>query len=256
MAIRICFEEKYVARTLDKSKKNDLAIIDPDGIDSKIIGTAVDKGVHVYGYLNACTLEKERWYYDMLKDLRIAPYEGWPGEYWVDVTSERWKDHLIAAARNMHVDGIKGLYFDNTDLYYMCLKGFGEEKTKMIKPAPRAWSVYTSLLDVMQRITAMGMVVMPNGGDDFVRKLVNNGHRDLVKTVIQESVLYSDNKRVSKKDTKYFTEYLDWCKKHGIYVRGIEYCKSAKDILYAKAYYLKHGWPGLYISKHHNLEGD
>ena len=102
----------------------------------------------------------------------------------------------------------------------------------------------------------MNMVVMPNGGDDFVRKLVKNGHRDLVKTVIQESVLYFDNKRVSKKDTKYFTEYLDWCKKQGIYVRGIEYCKSAKDILYAKAYYLKHGWPGLYISKHHNLKGD
>ena len=256
MAIRICFEEKHVQRTLDKSKKNDLAIIDPDGIDSRLIRAAVNKGVYVYGYLNACALEKERWYYNEYKDLRIAPYEGWPGEYWVDVTSERWKDHLIAAARNMHADGIKGLYFDNTDLYYMCLKGFGEEKTKMIKPAPRAWSVYTALLDVMQRITAMGMIVMPNGGDVFVRKLVNNGHRDLVKTVIQESVLYSDNKRVSKKDTKYFTEYLDWCKEKGIYVRGIEYCKSAKDILYAKAYYLKHGWPGLYISKHHNLEGD
>ena len=52
MAIRICFEEKYVKRTLDKSKKNDLAIIDPDGIDNKIIGTAVNRGVHVYGYFD------------------------------------------------------------------------------------------------------------------------------------------------------------------------------------------------------------
>ena len=58
MAIRICFEEKYVQRTLDKSKKNDLAIIDPDGIDSKNIREAVNRGVHVYGYLNACVLEK------------------------------------------------------------------------------------------------------------------------------------------------------------------------------------------------------
>jgi endo-alpha-1,4-polygalactosaminidase (GH114 family) len=253
MAIRICFEEKYVKRTLDKSKKNDMAIIDPDGIDTRIVEAAANRGVHVYGYLNACALEKERWYYNQFKDIRIAPYEGWPDEYWVDVTSERWKDNLIAAAKAMKGYGVKGLYFDNTDLYYMCLKGFGD---KAMRTPPRAWSVYTALLDVMQRITVMGMVVMPNGGDDFVRKLVNNGHRDLVKTVIQESVLYSDNKKVSKSDTKYFTEYLDWCKKHGIYVRGIEYCKSAKDILYAKAYYLKHGWPGLYISKHHNLEGD
>ena len=253
MAIRICFEEKYVQRTLDKSKKNDLAIIDTDGIDSKIIRAAVNRGVHVYGYLNACALEKERLYYNQFKDLRIAPYEGWPGEYWVDVTSERWKNHLVAEAMIMKDCGVKGLYFDNTDLYYMCLKGFGE---KAMITQPRAWSVYTSLLDVMKKITDMDMIVMPNGGDDFVKKIIINGHRDLVKTVIQESVLYSDNKRVSKKDTKYFTAYLDWCKQHGIYVRGIEYCKSAKDILYAKAYYLRHGWPGLYISKHHNLEGD
>lgn len=253
MGIRICFEEKYVQRTLDKCKKNDLAIIDPDGIDSKIIRAAVNRGVHVYGYLNACALEKERWYYNQFKDIRIAPYEGWPGEYWVDVTSEKWKRHLLASAEAMKGYGIKGLYFDNTDLYYMCIKGFGE---KAMRTPPGAWSVYTSLLDAMRQITAMGMVVMPNGGDDFVKTLINNGHRDLVKTVIQESVLYSGNKRVSKKDTKYFTEYLDWCKKRGIYVRGIEYCKSAKDVLYAKAYYLKHGWPGLYISKHHNLEGD
>ena len=256
MSMRICFEQDYVLKTLDKCKKSDLAIIDPDGIDPKYIREAASRGVHVYGYLNACALEKERSYYDDFKHLRIAKYGGWPGEYWVDITGKGWKKHLLSKSKKMKEIGIKGLYFDNTDLYYMCLSGFREQKSKLMKAAPRAWSVYETLMQTMKELTAMGLVVMPNGGDLFVRKLINNGHKDLVKTVIQESVLYSDNKRVSSDDTRYFSDYLDWCKKHGIYVRGIEYCKSAKDILYAKAYYLKHGWPGLYISKHHNLEGD
>lgn len=256
MSMRICFEQDYVLKTLDKSKKSDLAIIDPDGIDPKYVREAASRGVHVYGYLNACALEKERSYYDDFKHLRVAKYDGWPGEYWVDITGKGWKKHLLKEAKTMKEMGVKGLYFDNTDLYYMCLSGFREKKSNLMKAAPRAWSVYETLMQTMKELTAMGLVVMPNGGDLFVRKLINNGHRDLVKTVIQESVLYSDNKRVSSADTRYFTDYLDWCKSQGIYVRGIEYCKDLTKIANAKAYYRRRGWQAIYISKHHDLRGD
>ena len=256
MSLRYCFEQDYVVKTLDRSKKNDLAVIDLDGIDPKIIRSAVARGVYVYGYLNACALEKERAYYEKFKHLRIAAYDGWPGEYWVDVADKSWQEHLISEAKRFKEAGCKGLYFDNTDLYYMCLKGFREEHTKMIKSAPRAWSVYEAMKSVIIELDAMGLVVMPNGGDAFVRKLVGNGWRHLIKTVNQESVLYSGNKRVSSEDTKYFTEYLDWCKKQGFYIRGIEYCKSATQIAKCMAYYKLHGWQGLYISKHHDLSGD
>lgn len=258
MSLRYCFEQDYVVKTLNRSKKNDLAVIDADGIDWKIIRAAVARGVHVYGYLNACALEKERSYYEKFKDLRIAEYSGWPGEYWVDVTAEKWKKHLISEAKRFKDAGCKGLYFDNTDLYYMCLKGFREEHTKMIKPAPRAWSVYEALKSVIIEIesASVGIIVMPNGGDVFVRKLVKNGWKHLIKTVNQESVLYSDNKRVSREDTEYFTDYLDWCKAQGFYIRGIEYCKSLTQAATAKAYYRRRGWQGIYISKHHDLRGD
>ena len=257
MALRYCFEEKYVKRTLDKSKKNDLAVIDTDGIDPKITIAAANRGVHLYGYLNACALEKERSCWKDFEDLRLARYDGWPGEYWVDVTADKWKQHLIDEARKFKASGCKGLYFDNTDLYYMILHGFREEHTAMLKSAPRAWSVYEALKSVVKELViGEGMIVMPNGGDQFVRKLVENGHRYLIKTVNQESVLYSDNKKVSKEDTKYFTDYLDWCKDQGFYIRGIEYCKDPTKIAKAKAYYLLHGWQGLYISKHHDLRGD
>lgn len=258
MALRYCFEQDYVIKTLNKSKKNDLAVIDQDEIDPIHIRRAVVRGVHVYGYLNACALEKERSYYNDFKDLRIAAYDGWPGEYWVDCTAEKWKKHLIDEAKKFKSMGIKGLYFDNTDLYYMCVKGFREKKTKMMKAAPRAWAVYEALKSVMIELesASVGLIVMPNGGDVFVRKLVGNGWKHLIKTVNQESVLYSDNKRVSRDDTEYFTDYLDWCKEQGFYIRGIEYCKRLDQIATAKAYYRRRGWQGIYISKHPDLRGD
>lgn len=256
MAMRVCLEEDYVLKTLAKSKKSDLAVVDIDNIDPKYVREAVNRGVHVYAYLNACALEKERDYYEKFKDLRIAKYGGWPGEYWVDITRGGWKKHLLDEAERFKEAGAKGLYFDNTDLYYMCLLGFREQKTNLMKAAPRAWSVYETLMQTTKELVAMGLVVMPNGGDLYVRKLINNGHKDLVKTVIQESVLYSDNKRVSSEDTEYFSEYLDWCKEHGIYVRGIEYCKDLTKISNAKAYYRRRGWQAIYISKHHDLRGD
>lgn len=256
MSLRYCFEQSYVKKTLEKSRKYDLAVIDTDGIDPKIIKAAVARGVHVYGYLNACALEKERSYYNEFKDLCIAKYSGWPGEFWVDCTADKWKKHLVEEAKKIQDTGAKGLYFDNTDLYYMCLQGFREEKTKMMKEAPRAWSVYEALKEVMYELVDMGLIVMPNGGDDFVRKLVSNGHKKLIKTVNQESVLYFNDRRVSSKDTEYFTEYLDWCKKQGIYIRGIEYCKSLPQIATAKAYYRRRGWQSIYISKHSDLRGD
>ena len=258
MAMRICLEQDYVLKTLVKSKKNDLAVVDIDGeiYASKYIKEAVDRGVHVYGYLNACALEKERDYYEQFKDLRIARYSGWPGEYWVDITDERWQKHLLSEAERFKKAGCKGLYFDNCDLYYMCVVGFREANTELIKPAPRGWSVYESLKNIMKEIVyGLGMTVMPNGGDTFVRKLILNGHKDLVRTVIQESVLYSGNKRVSSEDTKYFTNYLDWCKSKGIKTRGIEYTNKTVDAFKAKAYYKKHGWD-ICISKHSYLKGD
>ena len=37
MALRYCFEQDYVVRTLSKSKPHDLAVIDTDGISTAAI---------------------------------------------------------------------------------------------------------------------------------------------------------------------------------------------------------------------------
>ena len=250
MALRYCFEQFYVARTLSKSKTHDLAVIDTEGCE-EAVKSAVKRGVFVYGYLNAGALEKERPYYQQFKHLRLAPYDGWSGEYWIDPTDREWQQHLISEAKRMKKMGVIGLYLDNTDIYYMVTEGFRSPMGK----APTPQAVYTALSNIVLKLSDLGMIVMPNGGDVFVRKFVR-AHPFVIKTVNQEGVLYQDKKRQSKEDTEYFTDYLDWCKKKGIYIRGIEYPKIKAQAVHAQLYYAKHGWQGIYISYHKDLRGD
>lgn len=252
--LRYCFEQGYVLKTLSALKAKDLAVVDTAGCESAV-KAAVRRGVFVYGYLNAGALEDGRDYYSKFKSLRLAYYDGWPGEYWIDPTNASWQTHLISEAKKIKATGAIGLYLDNLDIYYMCTEGFKEENTHMFRKAPSAQAVYTALSNVVLKIHALGLIVMPNGGDTFVRKFIK-AHPNIIKTVNQEGVLYQDQKRQSSEDTKYYTEYLDWCRKKGLYIRGIEYPKTKAQAVYAKAYYAKHKWPGIYISWSKDLRGD
>ena len=252
MSLRYCFEESKVIRTLNASRKNDLAVIDTDGISTAAIKAACARGVWVYGYINAGALEKERSYYSRLKHLRIAKYEGWVGEYWIDPTADEWKEHIADLAKKVKATGAIGVYLDNTDIYYMCGHGF---KNPMRK-APSKEAVYHALEDIVDIIQHdIGLIVMPNGGDDFVRRFITE-HPGIIQTINQEGLFYEDFKKQSKEETEYRKSYMKWAAKHiPGKVRGIEYCKKPSEIAYVKAYYLAHGWD-VYISKHKNLEGD
>ena len=251
MALSYCFEQDKVKRTLDKSKRNDLAVIDVEGNESAV-KSAVSRGVYVYGYLNAGALESERSYYGRFRHIRLAPYDGWDGEYWVDVTDKEWQDHLITQAKQIKALGAIGVYLDNTDVYYMCS---GHIK-KPMNTVPSAQDVYKALAQVVYVIQkGVGLIVMPNGGDDFVRKFINQ-YPGIIQTINQEGLFYEDFKKQSKSETAYRKEYMKWAAKHVRgKVRGIEYCKKPSEIAKVKAYYAAHGWD-VYISKHKNLEGD
>ena len=97
--LKYCFEQEYVEKILNGMKRQGLAVIDSGSIPARTIRAAVDRGVFVYDYLNAGALERERSFYAKFKDLRLAEYEGWPGEYWIDPTSARWKQHLVEEAK-------------------------------------------------------------------------------------------------------------------------------------------------------------
>ena len=253
---RVCFESKYVASTLNNCSKNQLAVIDTDGVNTSVIKAAVSRGVKVYGYLNAGALESERSYFSTYQHLILAEYDGWDGEYWVNVTAASWKNHLISEAKKIKATGATGIYFDNTDILYMVESGFRHNGTRMIRTAPSAGNVYKALADAVKAIQSeVGIRVMPNGGDTFVRRFVAE-NPGVLKEVITESVVYDGNRRTSASDCKYLTNYLNWCRNQGIYVRGIEYINTTAGAQEVLDYYEQQGWPEVYISKHKNLMGD
>lgn len=252
MSLRYCFEASRVPTTLSACKRNDLAVVDTEGCE-KAVHEAIRRGVWVYGYLNVGALEKQRPYYDKLKHLRLAKYDGWAEEYWIDPTAREWQDHILSLAKEIKATGAIGLYLDNTDIYYMIAEK--EISKQYSRNLPTAQAVYTALSNMILKINALGLIVMPNGGDVFVRKFIR-AHPNVIKTVNQEGVLYQDGKRQSADDTEYYTDYLDWCRKKGIYIRGIEYPKTKAQAVHAQLYYKAHKWQGIYISWHKELRGD
>lgn len=255
--LRYCFEQDKVVPML-KKMKDGLAVIDSDGISASTIQTILrnNKKLLIYDYLNAGALEQERPYYGQFKHLCLAKYDGWNGEYWVDVTNKAWQDHLINEARKKKAKGAIGLYFDNADIYYMCKEGFKEEKSRMIKSAPSADAIYKALRDVILRLTnEVGIVVMPNGGDTFLRKFMVE-YPNVIQTINQEGVFFEDFKKNSASDTKYYKDWCKWAQKHMKgKVRIIEYCTDEREQKKIKAYCTRHKWH-VYFSKHKNLCGD
>lgn len=256
--LRYCFEEAYVPKTLKKMKRKGLAVIDSDGIPASTVHAAVDRGVMVYDYLNVGALERERSFYAKYKDLRLAEYDGWPGEFWIDPTSSKWKQHLYDEAREKKAKGAIGLYVDNGDILWMAKDGFREEKSRMLRSAPSARAVYNALLDIITTLTFdLGLICMPNGADLLVRQMFADGYgKSLIKTINQEGCIFEDFKKQSKSEMSYRTAYMLWALRNGLYVRGIEYAKSSSDIRKAKKHYEKYGFQGLYISRHTDLRGD
>ena len=251
---RYCLEQRYVSRTLTNSKKNNLAVIDPTGINTSLIEKAKNRGGVVYGYINAGALEKTRKYYSQFEHLRICEYDGWPGEYWVDVTSSSWKTHLIDEAKKQKAAGVTGVYFDNVEIYYMVKHGFHGEH--LYRDPPSQESVYKALSEVIKKIeNEVGILVMPNCGDTFVRRFEKD-NPGVILEVNVEGVLYEDFDRKSSKEVRYLTSYLDWCAGRGMVTRGIEYTKSSSGAEESREYYKKHGWTSVYISRHKDLEGD
>lgn len=252
MALRYCFENPI--KTLQISKPHDLAVVDTEGYE-KAVREAVSRGVYVYGYLNVGALEKQRPYYEKLKHLRLAKYEGWDGEYWIDPTAREWQDHCISLAKQIKSTGAIGLYLDNCDIYYMCLQGFKEEKTKMLRSAPSAQAVYTALSRIILGIHKLGLIIMPNGGDVFLRKFMV-AHPGVIASINQEGVFYETlDKKNKSADTKYYKEWCKWADKRiSGKVRLIEYVSSKTEQAKIKAYCLAKGWD-VFFSPHKELRG-
>jgi uncharacterized protein (TIGR01370 family) len=229
-------------------------VVDTEGHE-KAVREAVSRGVWVYGYLNIGALEKQRPYYEKFKHLILAPYDGWDGEYWIDPTDRAWQDHCISIARQIKATGAIGLYLDNTDIYYEILER--QIKRQYDRNLPSAKAVYNALTNIILNIRYMvGLIVMPNGGDVFLREFMVN-HPNVIATINQEGVFYETlNKKNKFADTKYYKDWCKWAQKRiSGKVRIICYVTIKSEQVKIKAYCIAHGWD-VYFSKHKELRGD
>lgn len=221
-------------------------VIDAAEFSKAQIAALHQKADVVYSYLDVGSLEDYRPYYARFKHLSLGKYDGWKGEYWVDVSDAGWRDYLTGTvAPALKQKGVDGLFLDNFDVY-------GEY--------PKA-KIYQGLLSVLRSLHAQGLPVILNGGDAFVTKALKSGDLNgLAAGVNQESVFTGDTDddgaaaEAQDADTSaYYRKYLTRCAKAGLKVYVIEY--GAKGALRRKAasYCTARGW-NCWFAKNQNLD--
>lgn len=194
----------------------------------KISVPCTKKGVKVYTYLNVGSIENFRDYYKKYEYLTIGTYENWEEEKWVDVSNKDWQKFMGKLSKKLLKKGVDGFFIDNCDVYDYA-------KTK---------KNFKGLAKILKNIKRLGKEVMINGGDVFVTKYrkTYGSAKDIMTAVNQESVWSSiqfETGTFGKQPEdvrKYFSDYVQKCKKDGMEVYLLEYTKDKKLIRRIKQY--------------------
>ena len=209
-------------------------VIEPSAFTAEQIKALQAEGKSVYGYLNLGSLESYRPYYERFANLTLAPYENWPEEHWVDVSSTAWQtfvvDELGAAYAAL---GLDGFFLDNCDVYALY---------------PRE-NIFNGLTTMLRGLSRYQKPCIVNGGDVFVSACMENGTaQTLFESVNQESVFTKidfSKKRYTAQDAEtraYYLDYLARAKEAGLKVYLIEYRPSAKLAAEIQDYCEKNGF--------------
>lgn len=193
----------------------DVLIIDAENLTSDDIAEIHRNGnAKIYSYMNIGAVEEFREYYEQFLPYTLGTYENWEDERWVDVSSEKWQEHISLTAEMLADKGIDGIFADNADVYYV----YPNEK------------IYLGLMDIFDIFSVRGIDVMVNGGDSFIRKAIDeNSLPDCIKAVNQETVFTSidfENGSFGEQaaeEREYFKEYAELCSCSGLKVYLIEY---------------------------------
>ena len=191
-----------------------MVVIEPSEFHQEQVQTLHREGKTVYAYLNIGALENYRPYHDQFSHLVLGDYEGWPDEQWIDVSSYEWQDFVSEMGSECQRSGYDGLFLDNADVYYF----YPSE------------SIYSGLCSILERLKALDMAVMINGGDTFVSRCIEDGHVFLIDSINQESVftdITSPSGRQSEETTTYYKEYLSRASNSGLEVFLTEYKAGA-----------------------------
>jgi len=224
----------------------ELVVIDAAYFSAEQIAQMHDSGQTVYTYLNIGSVERFRDYYKEYEPLTLGVYEDWPDERWVDVSQPEWQDFIVnTLAASLAAKGVDGFFLDNADVYYVY---------------PRD-EIYQGLTDILTGLDGYGLPLIINGGDAFVRKLMDDGQINLIDGVNQESVFTSidfDTETFGTQDAEnheYYLEYLNRCRDAGLKVYLLEYATDPVAVETQIAAYCGENGFQYYISDDLELDG-
>ena len=197
-------------------------------------------GHRVYSYINIGSLEDFRGYFGEYEDLILGPYENWDGEYWVDVSNEKWQSFMIdELAPSLLQKDVDGFFVDNCDVYYH----FPTRETM------------GGLAAILHTLVGTGRPVLINGGDAFVDAYCAAGGQwnEVMTGINQETVfskiLWDGDKfgTASDEDRAYFMDYIERYAAVGVEIYLLEYTKSRSLAAKIREYCAKNGFE-YYIS--------
>ena len=209
-------------------------VIEPSSFSAEQIKALQAEGKSVYGYLNLGSLESFRSYYERFANLTLAPYENWPEERWVDVSSPLWQDFVVDELGAAYAAlGLDGFFLDNCDVYAYY---------------PRE-EVFEGLCAMLRGLKQYRKPCIINGGDVFVSACMEKGTAEtLFDGVNQESVFtkidFAKN-RYTAQDAEtraYYLNYLARAKEAGLKVYLLEYRPTAKLAAEIRGYCKKNGF--------------
>ena len=183
----------------------------------------------VYSYINIGSIENFRSYYKEFESHTLGDYENWPEERWMDVSYKKWQTYMIKTwAPKLSKKGIDGFFVDNCDVYYHY------HTTK----------IYKGLTTILKGLRKLESVVIINGGDSYVSKVISKKNKKYFTAVNQECVYtvikdYEKDKfkKQTGEETDYFVSYLKQCKKNKLSIYILEYTKdnNLKKLAYKNA---------------------
>ena len=195
-------------------------VIEPSSFSAEQVKALQAEGKSVYGYLNLGSIENYRPYYERFASLTLAPYENWPEERWVDVSSPAWQTFVVDELGGTYAAlGLDGFFLDNCDVYALY---------------PRE-DIFNGLTTMLRGLSRYQKPCIINGGDVFVSACIENGTaRTLFDGVNQESVFtkidFAKNRYVAQdaETRAYYLDYLTRAKEAGLKVYLLEYRPTAK----------------------------
>ena len=200
-----------------KLKSYKTIVVEGEEFDENDVQYFHQNAQKVFAYLNIGALEEYRSYYNKYKKFALGVYQDWPDEKWIDVSKKEWQKFIVEAkAFEYYKKGFDGFFIDNTDVYY-------QYKTN---------EIYEGLVSILKGLSQYKMEILINGGDTFVERLIDESI-DIFDAVNQECVFTSidfKNNRYgeqSKKENKYFLEYLKKVKAYNKKVYLLEYGANA-----------------------------